>query len=103
MEFLVDQAKSVGNSYHVTGIYEGDEPIKIGSQFLKIYKVTPKMNSEGDYELAKREFIQSIKLVVHEIKAYGHSLDELDSGMSAELSLVGEEGIILLEGNILGI
>jgi hypothetical protein len=102
MEFLIYQVKSADDSYQVAGIYDGKQPIEVGSQFLKIYKVIPRTNSEGNCELTGKELIQDVKLVVNEIKAYGHSLDELYSGMSAELSLIGDEGIILTKDNILG-
>jgi hypothetical protein len=103
MEFLIYQVKSADDSYQITGVYDGEQPIKIGSEFLKIYKVIPRMNSEGNCELTGKELIQDVKLVVNEIKAYGHSLDELYSGMSAELSLIGDEGIVLIKGNMLGV
>jgi hypothetical protein len=51
----------------------------------------------------RREDVRNVDLSVKETKAYRHNLDELPSGMSGELILVGEEGIILKKSETLGI
>jgi hypothetical protein len=104
MEFLIDGIQEENGLYHVTGICSSDgESIKIGDQFSRVYKKNLQLNSEGDYEIIGKEYVREICLLVNEIKAYRHSLDELPSGMSGELILAGEEGIVLRKSETLGI
>jgi hypothetical protein len=104
MEFLIDGVQQEDGLYHITGICSSDsEPIKIGDQFSKIYKKNLQMTPEGNYEISGREDVRDINLSVNEIKAYRHSLDELPAGMSGELVLAGQEGIILRKAETLGV
>ena len=105
MKFLIDNISEVEGVYHVQGIcYEDgdrDSYIKIDDCFLKAYKNIFKKTAEYNYELVERKDIRDVKLYVKKIKAYGHNLDELYSGMSAELHLVGDGGTDLQKKDVL--
>lgn len=104
MEFLIHDVQEKDGIYYVTGICSSEcDSIKVGSQFSKIYKNILKLTSEKNYEIVSRENIRDAKLLVDEIKAYRHNLDELPPGMSGELILSGAQGIILSHSDTLGI
>jgi hypothetical protein len=102
MEFLIDRAYEENGNYHVTGICSGDS-IKIGSEFKKVYKNILGLDPDGNDKITERQDIRDIKLVVQEIKAYRHSLDELPPGMSGEIVLSGDKGILLKKLETIGI
>jgi hypothetical protein len=105
MEFQIDSVHELEGIYCVTGrCYQGSNKenfLKIGDRFLKVYKNILKATPEGYFEVAGRENIRDVKLQIKEIKAYGHSLDELYSGMSGELYLIGEGGASLRNRDVL--
>jgi hypothetical protein len=102
MEFLIDDIQEENGSYHVTGICSGS-PIKSGSEFIKVYKNILGTTSDGSDEVIDKQDIRDIHLIVKEIKAYRHTLDELPVGMSGELVLAGDQGIILEKSETLGV
>jgi hypothetical protein len=102
MEFLIDSFQENDGEYHVMGICSGGS-IKLSSKFLKVYENLLGSSEDGSDMIVARKNIKNINLVVKEIKAYGHTLDELPSGMSGELVLIGEKGIILNNTETLGV
>lgn len=105
MKFLIDTVQKKEQTYYVTGVcYRNSNKenfIKVGDCFLKAYKRILKVPPEGNFEEVGKEEIRDVKFQIKEIKAYGHSLDELYSGMSGELHLVGEGGANLREKDVL--
>lgn len=73
----------------------------MGSQFSKIYKNILKLTSDKNYEIVGKEDFRDTKLLVNEITAYRHSLDELPPGMSGELILEGDERVVLRKSETL--
>jgi hypothetical protein len=102
MEFLIDSFQENNGEYHVMGICSGDS-IKLNGKFLKVYENLLGNSEDGSDVIIARKNIKNINLVIKEIKAYGHTLDELPSGMSGELVLIGDKGIILNNTETLGI
>jgi hypothetical protein len=104
MEFLIYDIHEKDGAYHVEGICSSEsDPIKVGSQFSKVYKNMLELTPERNYEIVGREDVRDIKLLVNEIKAYRHSLDELPPGMSGEIILTGDKGVVLKKSETLGI
>jgi hypothetical protein len=102
MEFLIYDVQEKNGVYHVAGICSSEcDSIKVGSQFSKIYKNVLELTSDKNYEIVGKEDIRDTKLLVNEIKAYRHSLDELPPGMSGELVLKGDEGVVLRKSETL--
>jgi hypothetical protein len=102
MEFLIYDVQEENGVYHVSGICSSEcDSIKVGSQFFKIYKNILKLTSDKNYEIVGREDVRDTKLLVSKITAYRHSLDELPPGMSGELILEGDEGVVLRKSETL--
>jgi hypothetical protein len=92
MKFVVDSAQVKNGDYHITGI-SCEGTIVVGGEFLKVYRNPIQKTVEGEYEFLGKEDIRDIKLTVKEIRAYGHSLEELPTGMTGEIVLAGEQGL----------
>ncbi len=105
MKFLIDTVQKIEESYYITGVcYRNSNKenfIKVGDCFLNVYKRILKLPPEGNFEEVGKKDIREVKLQVTEIQAYGHSLDELYSGMSGGLYLVGEGGANLRVKDVL--
>ena len=106
MKFFVDTVEEVKtNSYIVKGVcYQNsnkEDLIRLGDCFLKAYKHILKPTKEGGFEIVGEEDIRDIKLQVKEIKTYGRNTEEIYSGMSGELYLIGEGGTKLTKKDIL--
>lgn len=99
MKFEVDYISEAGEGWLVGGRCDGD--IKIDDRFLKAYQNIFEKTLEGYPKRIGIKDIRDVKLQVKEIKAYRHNLDELYSGMTGELYLVGNGGNYLKHRDVL--
>ncbi len=68
---------------------------------MKVYQNIFEKTLEGYSKVIGIKDIRDIKLQVKEIKAYRHNLDELPSGMSGQVYLVGNGGNDLKKDDVL--
>jgi hypothetical protein len=80
----------------------GDIPFKVGTTFEVIYRYPPARTLEDYGKFREHIDERPIALHVETIHSYGHFLNELPPGMTAEITLVGRGGDLLQQGDVLG-
>lgn len=101
IEFGIETATLQDKLIIVAGrCYQG--PISIGDSFDLIYTVEPVLTPSG-YGPSTRGPEREVALRVETLWAYGHFLEELDTGLTAELTLSGRGGELLRPGAVLGV
>ncbi|WP_017324320.1 hypothetical protein [Synechococcus sp. PCC 7336] len=101
MEFLIDSVKEIEDLLYVEGACNKGT-IKIGDTFQKVYRNILARTPEGNYEVTDIENLRYVNLKIVMIKAYGHAIDELYSGMSGGLFLEGSKDVSISKQDILG-
>ena len=101
IEFGVDivQQQSEDRIVVAGRCYKG--PIYVGDIFTAIYQLTP-TKIGIDYGPSIRAGDKSVSLTVEAIRAYQHTLDWLDEGLTAEIELSGEGAKLLESKFVLG-
>jgi hypothetical protein len=90
MEFSIEdfQQLSIDSITLIGRCYQG--PINVGERFHCLYELVPQLTENG-YSYSKRSQQEhSVNLRIDSISSYGHSLTQLDPGMTAKLELSGE-------------
>jgi hypothetical protein len=99
-EFTVEIVTKHPNEVVVAGRC-GNSPIRVGDVFTKIYAYTPILTMENYGRPRERINEESVQLKIDRIFTYGHFLDEIHPGLTAELFLVGEGDELLQVGKVL--
>jgi hypothetical protein len=99
-EFIVSKVLRQGDHALVDGrVGDGDSPIRLRDSFVAIRDYSGRR--EGDRIQIDYGPPRTVRLVVESIEAYRHSLDSIESGMTARLTLRGEGLDTLAEHTIL--
>src|SRR5206468_9301044 len=88
-EFIVARVHRQGDHALVDGrVGDGDAPIRVRDSFVAIRDYSPRRDGDGiqiDYGPPR-----TVRLVIESIEAYQRSLDFIDGGMTARLTLRGD-------------
>ena len=101
MQFEVDFINLIDkNTCYLTGrCFNGD--ISLNSYFRRVYQHTEQYKSAKISEIYSLIFDEKYKLIgdialrVERIEAYRHNLDELSSGMTGKLWLIGDSDLVI--------
>ncbi|NOJ96000.1 hypothetical protein HMI51_24075 [Corallococcus coralloides] len=100
IEFAVASVNPQPGRVRAAGrIFEGI--IRVGDVFSVAFKLTPVRTPEG-YGPSIRSDDRPVSIRIEQIRAYGHSFQKLEAGMTAELVLSGDGAESLAQGDVLG-
>lgn len=99
IEFYVDHFYRKNDRFFIAGrCYKG--PIRINDVFNVQYRLIPTEVDDGYGEAVKEDEIP-LTVSIKSMRAYQHDLDELDTGLTAEIELIGDVNSVQ-EGFVLG-
>ena len=101
IEFTVSQLNRANNQLLVVGRCCSNI-IKVGDVFNSVYRYTPAKSPEDYARPGEREGERQIALQIEKIYSYQRYWEELHPGLTAELTLFGEGGELVREGDMLG-
>ena len=103
IEFSVEVIRREGDSLFIGGRCY-DSPIRLGDRFSEAFRYRP-VESIDDYGQPAQRVAHSehvIDLEVKSIKIYGINVNQIDSGLTAELQMIGSADKQLEEGEVMG-
>jgi hypothetical protein len=91
---------AMSRQFGVHGVERASDPtIVIGRCYIGPLRV-------GDVfvrnQLPAGQELRSIRLTIAHMEAYRHSMDELDEGLTARLTLTGDGGVTIVAESVLG-
>lgn len=101
IEFIVESVKAHSNHILITGRC-AKAKIRVGDYFSSTYSYLPVTKLEDYAQPAERTAERAVSLRVEAICSYGVPLDEIDSGLTAELTLSGSCEKTLNVADVLG-
>lgn len=100
IEFIVELVERRPDGLWIAGRCAKGK-IRIGDHFNAIYKYSPAAKLDDYAHSAERTDERSVSLLVKAICSYGVLLDEIDSGLTAELALAGKNDSLPNVGDVL--
>jgi hypothetical protein len=101
IEFIVEFVEDRPASLLIAGRCAKGK-VKVGDCFDAVYKYSPVGKLDDYAHSAERTDERPVSLLVKAIFSYGMSLDEIDSGLTAELTLTGKNENLVNVGDVLG-
>lgn len=99
-EFGIENSYKESSAFIIEGrCYVG--PIRVGDTFNFVYKAVPQKTESG-FDRSQRIGHRAVNIRIDEIVAYTRKLDEIDSGLTARLTVSGEGADTLQNDDVLG-